>query len=93
MKVLVAQSCLTLQRPHGLWPARLLSPWDSWGFPGGSDGEESARNAGNLSLIPGLGGSPGERHATHSTILAWKIPWAEESGRLQSMGSQRVGRD
>ena len=29
--------------------------------------------------------------ATHSTILAWKIPWTEECGRLQSMGSQRVG--
>ena len=29
--------------------------------------------------------------ATHSSTLAWRIPWAEESGRLQSMGSQRVG--
>ena len=29
--------------------------------------------------------------ATHSSTLAWKIPWAEEPGRLQSMGSQRVG--
>ena len=29
--------------------------------------------------------------ATHSGILAWKIPWMEEPGRLQSMGSQRVG--
>ena len=31
--------------------------------------------------------------ATLSSILAWKIPWTEEPGRLQSMGSQRVGRD
>ena len=31
--------------------------------------------------------------ATHSSTLAWKIPWMEESGRLQSMGSQRVGHD
>ena len=31
--------------------------------------------------------------ATHSSILAWKIPWAEEAGRLQSMGSRRVGHD
>ena len=31
--------------------------------------------------------------ATHSSILAWKIPWSEEPDRLQSMGSQRVGRD
>ena len=28
--------------------------------------------------------------ATHSTILAWRIPWTEETGRLQTMGSQRV---
>ena len=31
--------------------------------------------------------------ATHSSILAWRIPWREEPGRLQSMGSQRVGYD
>ena len=31
--------------------------------------------------------------ATHSSILAWKIPWTEEPGRLQSMGSQRVRQD
>ena len=31
--------------------------------------------------------------ATHSSILAWKIPWIEEPGRLQSMGLQRVGHD
>jgi len=31
--------------------------------------------------------------ATHSSILAWRIPWMEELGRLQSMGSQRVGHD
>ena len=31
--------------------------------------------------------------ATHSSICAWKIPWMEEPGRLQSMGSQRVGHD
>ena len=30
---------------------------------------------------------------THPSILAWKIPWTEEPGRLQSMGSQRVGHD
>ena len=33
----------------------------------------------------------GEGMATHSSILAWIIPWTEEPGRLQSMGSQRVG--
>ena len=34
-----------------------------------------------------------KRRATHSSILAWRIPWTEEPGGLQSMGSQRVGRD
>ena len=41
--------------------------------------------------VPGMGRSPGEGMATHSSILAWEIPWAEEPGGLQSMGSQRVG--
>ena len=35
----------------------------------------------------------GKGMATHSSILAWKIPWTEEPAGLQSMGSQRVGRD
>ena len=34
-----------------------------------------------------------EEMAIHSSILAWKIPWTEETGGLQSMGSQRVGHD
>ena len=34
-----------------------------------------------------------EEMATHSRTLAWRIPWREEPGRLQSMGSQRVGHD
>ena len=62
------------------------------GFPGGSDGKESACNAGDLGLIPGE--DPLEQGmATLSSILAWKIPWTEEPGRLQSMGSQRVAHD
>ena len=36
---------------------------------------------------------PEEGMATHSSILAWRIPWTEEPGRLQSMGSQRVRHD
>ena len=62
-------------------------------FPGGSDDKESACNVGNRGSIRGLGRSPGEGQATHSSILAWRIPGAEEPGRLQSMGSQRVGHD
>ena len=113
------------------------------GFPGGSEGKASARNAGDLGSIPGSGRSPGEGNgnplqysrlenpmgggawwatvhrvaksqtrlsnfaftftfiyriveremATHSGILAWRIPWAEGPGGLQSTGSQRVGHD
>ena len=58
-----------------------------------SDGEESTCNAGGL--VPSLGREdPLEKEmAPHSSTLAWKIPWTEEPGRLQSMGSQRVGHD
>ena len=61
------------------------------GLPGGSDGKESACNAGDPSSIPGLGKFPEKEMATHSIIPAWRIPWTEEPGGLQSMGSQRVG--
>ena len=103
------------------------------GFPGSSAGKESACNAGDPGLIPGLGRSPGEGMgyllqyswaslvaqtvknlhalqetwlqslgwedpleegmATHSSILAWRIPWTEVLHGLQSMGLQRVGHD
>ena len=59
-------------------------------FPGVSDSKESSLNVGNLSLIPELGRPPGEGTATHSSILAWRIPWTDKPGRLQSMESQRV---
>ena len=60
-------------------------------LPGGSDGKPSAYSAGDPAPIPGLGGSPGEGNATHSSTLAWTIPGMEESGGLQSMGSQKIG--
>ena len=44
------------------------------GFPGGSDGKESASNAGNVGSIPGPGRSLEKEMATHSSILAWRIP-------------------
>ena len=62
-------------------------------FPSGSDGKASVYNVGDLGLIPGSGSSLEKEMATHSSILAWRIPWMEERGRLQSMGSQRVGHD
>ena len=60
------------------------------GFPGGSDGKESPCSAGDPGAILGLERSPEKEMATHSSILAWRIPWAEEPGELQSMGSHRV---
>ena len=63
------------------------------GFPGGSDGKESTCNAGDPGLIPGWEDPLGKEMETHSSIPAWRIPWAEEPDRLQSMGSQRVGHD
>ena len=51
-------------------------------------GKESAINAGDRGLIPGLEDFLGEGAATHSSILAWRIPWTKEPGRLQSTGSQ-----
>ena len=53
----------------------------------------NAGNIRNAGSIPGLGRSPEEGMATHSSILAWRIPWTEEPGGLQSTGSQRVRHD
>ena len=47
-----------------------------------------ACKAGDLDLIPGSGRSPGEGNGNPSSILAWRIPWTEEPGGLQSMGLQ-----
>ena len=60
-------------------------------FPGGSGGKESAYSVGEP--VPSLGREdpPEKGMATHSSVPAWRIPWAEEPGRLQSMGLQRVG--
>ena len=44
-------------------------------------------------LILGFGRSPGGSMATHSSILTWRIPWIEKPDRVQSIGSQRVGRN
>ena len=60
------------------------------GFPCSSVGKESACNAGVLGLIPGLGRFLEKEMATHSSILAWRIPWIEKPGRLQSMELQEL---
>ena len=50
----------------------------------------NAEDVRNVGSVPELGRSPGGGHATHSSTLAWRMPWTEEAGRLQSVGSQRV---
>ena len=115
-------------RVHGVTKSRAqLSNFHLRGFPGSSVGKESTCNAGDPSSIPGSGRSPGEGldyplqyslvvqtvknlpsmwetwvrslgwedpleegMETQSSILAWRIPWTEEPGGLQSMGSQQV---
>ena len=53
----------------------------------------SARSIRDTGLTPGLGRFPGGNLATHCSFLAWRIPWTEEPGKLQSIGSHRVGHD
>ena len=50
------------------------------GFPGGSVVKNPPADAGDSGLIPGLGRSLEEGVATHSSILAWRIPWTEDPG-------------
>ena len=63
------------------------------GSPGESGFKESVCDAGDLGSIPGSGRSPGGGNGDSLQFLAWIIPWIEEPGRLQSMGSQRVRHD
>ena len=51
---------------------------EDWGFPGGSEDKEPACNVGDLGLVPGLGRSLEKGKATHSSILAWRIPWGHK---------------
>ena len=83
---------------HPLWGAIWSYLSVRGRFPGDASGtvKNLPVNAGDIKdvgLIPRLGGSLEEGMATHSSILAWRIPWTEEPGGLQSMVSQRVGHD
>ena len=64
-----------------------------FGFPGGS----AVKNLPTMQELQetwtGSRRSPGGGHGTHSSVLAWRMPWTEEPGGLQSMGLQRVGYD
>ena len=70
--------------------SQLYNTQHSRSFPSPSDGKESACNAGDPGSTPGLGRPPGEGNGCPLlawSILAWRIPWTEEPGELQSMGS------
>ena len=72
-------------------PLRLHTP-----DPRGSPGKEPPATAGDTGMwVPSLAQEDPleEGMATHSSVLAWRIPWTEEPGRLLSKGSQRVGHD
>ena len=58
-------------------------------LPCDSDSEEYTCNAGDLVQSLDPEDSLEKGMATHSSILAWRVPWTEEPGRIQSMGSQR----
>ena len=72
---------------HLDWLFRILGR-----FVSSSNGKESACNVGDLGLIPGLGRSLEKGMATHSSILAWRIPCADESACYRPWGP-RVGPD
>ena len=66
------------------------------GFPNGSDGKAVKRMSAMQETrvrSPGWEDPLEKEMAAHSSILAWKIPWTVEPGRLPSMGLQRVGHD
>ena len=84
-----SMSCLGSCCKVNRWKSKFLRK----GFPGGSDGKESACNTEDLGSIPGWKDPLEKEMATYSSILAWGIPWTEEPGGLQSMGSQRVRHD
>ena len=69
-----------------------MAPWALTGL-GATVVKNLPANAGDMSSIPGQEDPLEEEMTTHSSVLAWEIPWTEEPGGLQSMGSQRVGHD
>ena len=64
-----------------------------WGFPGGPVVKNSPAKQETQIQFLGQEDPLEKEMATHSSILAWEIPWREEHGRLQCMGSQKVRHD
>ena len=75
-----------LRKFDSLWPSLSFPGSAVKNLPATQEPQETVRSLGQVdSLEKGM--------ATHSSILAWRIPGTEEPGGLQSMGSQRVGHD
>ena len=91
--IVLSPSMRSVQLEQGaVWfrkPVLLKVEQKAYGFPGGSVAKNLPANAGEAGSIPGLGRSLEQEMATCSSNLAWKIPWTEEPGRLQPMGSQK----
>ena len=84
---------LPLWAQTGLHGKYLMTCCPHWGLPGGASGKEPDCQPGDIrdaSSIPVWRRSPEEGMATHSSILAWRVPWTEKLGGLQSIGLQRV---
>jgi len=82
----VASTFLLVEGSYkGLARSRELPQWRSCKEPASSEGD-----AGDTGSIPGLGRSLEEDTATHSSILAWRIPWTEELGELQSQSRTQL---
>ena len=62
-------------------------------FPADSAVKNLPANAGDAGLIPGWGRAPGEGNATHSSTLAWEIPWTAEGYMVGPQGHERAGHD
>ena len=71
------------------WRKKLSQTGLIWCFLGSSVIKNLPANAGDPGSIPGTRRSPGEENTTHFGILAWEIPWTEEHGGLQSIGSHK----
>ena len=95
-------STTTFQKHQFFWAQLSLQSNSHISFPGSSEVKASASNVRDPGLIPGFGPwvrSLEQEHplememATNSSVLAWRIPWTEEPGRLQSTGLQKVKHD
>ena len=85
--------CVSIWTTFARFELDILSPWASQVALVVKNLPANAGDLRDSGLIPGWEDLLEKGMATHSSILAWRIPWTEEPGGLQSMGSQRVRPD